>query len=317
MRRRLILAGEITLAIGLVVCLVLGLTLLHRQKQTVAGYISDVAEYTTQNDNKSPEPDSGKDIVMAGSEEADGTAEQDNEEPVIEPFDIGADFEALKAVNNEVVAWVTIPDTLINYPVVQGSNNTKYLSLGWNGTYVSGGAAFMDAREDIATADNYIIYGHNMGSSSDILFSRLKDYLDPDFYLAHPTIYISFVDDPIGQTQIYGGATQPEGQYAFDVIAVCTVNGHSDEDISSFYWYDSEYADGYSQLLTRRSEYDYIETESVEKYITLSTCAQNGTGRSTRLLIIGALRTDTLQTEDNVGSDTPAIRSPLPAYAKG
>ena len=54
------------------------------------------------------------------------------------------DFEALQATNSDVVAWIYIPDTSVNFPVVKGPSNFTYLNLDYQGNYSIAGSIFMD-----------------------------------------------------------------------------------------------------------------------------------------------------------------------------
>ncbi|MBR5047327.1 MAG: class B sortase, partial [Eubacterium sp.] len=104
------------------------------------------------------------------------------------------DFESLQKRNPDIVAWIHIPDTTIDYPVVQGSDNAYYLNHTAAGQENSSGAIFLDAGCDTAfSGDNYIIYGHNMRTKK--MFGCLKELYDPYYnkdasILVHPDIVI-------------------------------------------------------------------------------------------------------------------------------
>src|SRR5699024_10196815 len=76
---------------------------------------------------------------------------------------ITVDFDALRAINEDVVAWVYIEDTGINYPVVQGEDNEYYLHHTFERKENFSGAIFMDitCHPDF-TSDNSILFGHNL-----------------------------------------------------------------------------------------------------------------------------------------------------------
>ena len=81
------------------------------------------------------------------------------EPPVVYPE---VDFDALKEKNEEIIAWIYIPDTNINYPVVQGEDNRKYLNVMPDGTPHFSGSIFMDYRCEADFSDPHtILYGHN------------------------------------------------------------------------------------------------------------------------------------------------------------
>ena len=102
------------------------------------------------------------------------------------------DWEALRAVNPDVVAWLSIPGTAVNYPVVRGADNEYYLThdfngdQGWLATY---GAIFMDWRNAPDWSDEaYFIYGHHMNDGS--MFADIAGMADQARFDASRTIYL-------------------------------------------------------------------------------------------------------------------------------
>ena len=74
-----------------------------------------------------------------------------------------SDFSKLIGVNPDTVGWLFIPGTKINYPIVQTTDNDKYLHTGFNGEDNVAGSIFLDYEsEPDMTGRNNIIYGHNM-----------------------------------------------------------------------------------------------------------------------------------------------------------
>ncbi|MBQ9979729.1 MAG: class B sortase [Oscillospiraceae bacterium] len=105
-------------------------------------------------------------------------------------FMLELDMQALKTANSDVIGWIYVPGTAIDYPLVQGSDNSKYLNTAWDGTWNKAGAIFMEERNSAEFDDfNTIIYGHNMGNGS--MFSDLHLYRDPEFLPDNNRIYVS------------------------------------------------------------------------------------------------------------------------------
>lgn len=95
----------------------------------------------------------------------------------------------LAAINPEVVAWVTIQGTNINYPVLHGPDNTKYLNRDVYGEYSLSGSVFLDHRCNGAFTDSYsLLYGHNMDGG--LMLADVKQYEEKAFLEAHPTGYL-------------------------------------------------------------------------------------------------------------------------------
>lgn len=95
------------------------------------GLITQFCQYETANR-------SYEELSQHGPEdmEAESPADAVTESPV--------DFDALRRINPEVVAWIEIPGTQINYPVAQGDDNQRYLEVTFDGKYNNSGAVFMD-----------------------------------------------------------------------------------------------------------------------------------------------------------------------------
>lgn len=168
------------------------------------------------------------------------------------------DFAYLQSINQDVVGWIQIPGTVINYPVVQGSDNEFYLTHTYTGQENSSGALFMDAGISDGFEDkNPIIYGHNLKSGA--MFSRLNRYARADFWQANPWIYIT---------------TPENGQMIYQVFSAyqCT------PDAPVYYYGFGETAE-YEEYLDQLMEYSIfnagISVTKEDSIVTLSTCAND------------------------------------------
>lgn len=93
-------------------------------------------------------------------------------------------FEELVKINGDVFGWLTIDDTQIDYPVVQGPNNDKYINTSVTGEFSLSGALFLDSRNTDDLSDTLsIIYGHNM--TGDVMFGGLDKYSDRTYFNEH------------------------------------------------------------------------------------------------------------------------------------
>lgn len=112
--------------------------------------------------------------------------------PVSDSADSGVptvDFDALQAINPDVVGWIYVPGTNINYPVVQGDDNEEYLTHLFDGTANSSGSIFLDAD---ATAPGMVdqqtpLYGHHMNNRS--MFYEIDDTVDQAAFDAIESVY--------------------------------------------------------------------------------------------------------------------------------
>ena len=99
------------------------------------------------------------------------------------------DFDALAEINPDIVAWIYVPNTNINYPVVQGDDNSEYLYRLFDGTSNSSGSIFLDAD---ATAPGIVdeqtpVYGHHMNNRS--MFYEIDDTVDQAAFDKIETVY--------------------------------------------------------------------------------------------------------------------------------
>ncbi len=102
------------------------------------------------------------------------------ENPVTEELSI--DWEHLKSINPDIIGWIEIKDTKINYPILQDNNNLFYLKHSYNKKYNSNGSIFTTNTNPF-TDEETILYGHNMKNGT--MFSILGKYLDAVFLNSH------------------------------------------------------------------------------------------------------------------------------------
>ena len=114
------------------------------------------------------------------------------ESPVPEPAPVipeAIDFDRLREISPDVIAWLLSPGTQINYAIAQAEDNDYYLHRLLDGAAANGGTPFADYRCSADFSDyNTVIYGHNMKSRA--MFAGLIDYFDPGFYAEHPVMYL-------------------------------------------------------------------------------------------------------------------------------
>ena len=153
--------------------------------------------------------------VAVGEDPEDG---QKDENPSAENTNINwpaVDFAALKEINPDIVAWVYIEGTEINYPVVQGTDNQYYLKHLFNGKWNSSGCIFLDSRNTPDFSDRHsIIYGHHMKNGT--MFSGLTEYKKKEFYDEHPVILLMTPDQNF-RVEIFAGYVASVKDNAWDI----------------------------------------------------------------------------------------------------
>lgn len=166
------------------------------------------------------------------------------------------DFQKLKEINPDIVAWIKIPGTEIDYPIVQGKDNEEYLHNTFSGESNSSGAIFLDYQcaGDFSSA-NSIIYGHHMRNGS--MFADLLKLRDTEFLKKHNDIYMYLPDKTLHLKVFAGYAARAE------TIPVVFEN--------------DECKDEYLTEIQNRSDILCEESISPERIYTFVTCSYEGT----------------------------------------
>ena len=103
------------------------------------------------------------------------------------------DTEMLRELSDDAVAWLTVDDTRIDYPVMQGKTNDDYLNKDPYGEFSLSGSIFLDSRNDKTFSDPYsLIYGHHMEYGA--MFGVLDEYKDKTFFDTHKTGSLTVVN---------------------------------------------------------------------------------------------------------------------------
>lgn len=159
-------------------------------------HAQSIAGHTTQPATTAPSTEAAPTETVPAETVPDETTQ-----PTLPPdenaqFLESLDIPALQEINPEVIGWIYIPGTEIDYPLLHTQDNETYLHTAWDGTSNVAGSIFLETKcSPDFTAFNTIVYGHNMRNGS--MFAALKNYQDHTYYLEHPCIYI------VTNTQIY------------------------------------------------------------------------------------------------------------------
>lgn len=176
------------------------------------------------------------------------------------------DVTMLRKRNTDCIAWISIPDTEISYPVMHTpSEPQRYLRLNFDRKYSVSGVPFMDYRCTDESA-NFVVYGHHMKNGT--MFADLRFYTDKTFANKHPDILWETETD----------------SHVFSVYAAATVN--KTDSWYGFIDVDTE-NDFIRQIDSLKSKSLYTtenEPRFGEKLLTLSTCY--GSSKDGRLIVV-------------------------------
>mgnify|MGYP002536235666 FL=1 len=182
----------------------------------------------------------------------------------------GIDLAACLAQNRDFVAWLTIPGTKINYPVVRSDNTEYYLHHLFTGKESKLGCLFSLKSSDYQTpSKNIAIYGHHI-SHSDAMFSTLMDYKDASYCSAHSLIRVN---------SLYGERT-------YRVFAVLNMKV-SDWDAATASFSSDESFMRFINRAIKKSMVDTgVQVTAEDNILTLITCDRSYGGASGRLIVM-------------------------------
>ena len=173
-------------------------------------------------------------------------------EPEAPPFP-EVDFEALWKKNKDVVGWIYIPDTKVNYPVLQGYDNNQYLRHMIDGKYNTAGSIFLEAGVPCDfSSQNNPIYGHRMKNGT--MFADIAKYKTQKYYEAHPVGYL----------------VTPDANYVLHIFSGYATDAYGDA------WDTSFSEAGFNKWLKSVSKKSCFTTDVVptteDRILTFSTC---------------------------------------------
>lgn len=171
---------------------------------------------------------------------------------------------SLLTINTDIVGWINVLGTSIDYPIVLGDDNDYYLTHDIQNSYTRYGSVFMNYTNNKSFSDdNTVLFGHNFYGSS-VMFSTLSN-IDDESWLSDESNYIISVDTLYESLEY-----EIFSYYVTDVTTdYLTINYVNPLNRLDFYY-----------MLEERSEYDFeVELDIDNKILTLSTCANSGTQR--------------------------------------
>ena len=170
------------------------------------------------------------------------------------------DFAALKEENADIYSWITVPGTVIDYPVVQRADELDYyLNHNLDGSTGYPGCIYTQNLNSTDWMDNNtVIYGHNMKNGS--MFAGLHSYRDPEFFEEHPYVYI-YTETETRVYQIFA---------AYEVTDAHLLLTYDTENKDSFGWYLDGIMDNEETLSDHYNK--SLDLNSDDKIISLETC---------------------------------------------
>ena len=185
------------------------------------------------------------------------------------------DLSAYLAQNPDFVAWLRIPGTNVDYPVVQTDNPDYYLNHTFSGKPSVVGTLFSLADADYAAPGrNIAIYGHHLRSSGEKMFTSLMRYKNPDFYEDNKTVML----DSLYRHREY------------TIFAVMNMKVGDWEPSRTTFSGDAAFM-AFVNRAKSESLYDTgVEVGADDHILTLITCDRSYAGKEGRLVILAVER---------------------------
>lgn len=171
-------------------------------------------------------------------------------------------LEELKKQNNDIIGWIEIENTIINYPVLQCEDNNFYMTHNYKKEYSAEGSIFLDKDYNWELpSSNLLLYGHN--NKNKTMFAELLNYKEESYYKEHPTIrFTTLAEDK-----------------TYEIIAVfkSRVYYKSEKDVFRYYYFiNAENEEEYNNYINESKKASLYDTGKTATYgdqlLTLSTC---------------------------------------------
>lgn len=186
----------------------------------------------------------------------------------------GPGFDELRALNGEVVGWLTVDGTNIDYPILQGDTNLDYMNKDVYGEFSLAGSIFLDVRNKPDFSDNYsLIYGHNM--DEHLMFGDLALFKEKEFFQKNTTATVMI----------------PGESRKYQVAAVLQISAGTEEIFNPDKWKDN--LDGLGKYLEENSIWYHQQLIDLLKKspdrmeaVSLVTCSDGSTNDRTVLILV-------------------------------
>ena len=198
-----------------------------------------------------------------------GADSVETREPLVHIPPLGINFDALKQINEDTVAWLYCPDTEIDYPVMKAEDYSYYLSHLPDGAYNANGTLFIDYNNAPDFSEKLtVVYGHHMRSGK--MFGSLVGYKEQVYYDEHPFMYL--------YTQ--------KGNYRIDLIYGCVTGAGEWRERAFMYEENIEELVSYAAYNTTfKSDVQY---KAGDRVVAMSTCSYEFD--NARYVVLGILQ---------------------------
>lgn len=278
--RRVIISILVILS---VVCLIVGCAFFvwDTQDLTAANRVTQSTDILKEEAISDNLPSEKSETVSSNETDASGNDSLISDMPEFDPKKVVIEekienpYKEWFLKNSDMVAWIKIPDTCVDYPVMWTPDDEEYyLRKDFDKKYDIAGTPFLDSDSSMyPSSTNLIIYGHNF---KDIMFYDVLKYEDEDYFKAHPYLYLYEKDC--------------EHVYAVMSAFLSRVYYTTDTCFKYYKFFNAgneeEFLDFYDNV-KKLSLYDTgITAEYGDSFVTLSTCSDHLPGGVGRFVLV-------------------------------
>lgn len=172
-------------------------------------------------------------------------------------------LEELQIENSDIVAWLQIEGSNINYPILQGTDNSFYMTHNYKKEYSKEGSLFLDKEYDWnLPSTNLLIYGHN-NRGTNAMFSALINYKNEEYYKTHQKIRLT--------------TNQEDAEYEIISVFLSRVYYKSETNVFRYYYFiNAENEEEFNEYVQNSKNASLYNIEATAEYgdqlLTLSTC---------------------------------------------
>ena len=184
--------------------------------------------------------------------------------------DSAIDLAALKKQNKDFVAWLNIPGTKVDYPVVLSDNTDYYLTHTFSGAKSSLGTLFSLGKTDYANGKAIAIYGHHITGSGEKMFKPLLSYKEQSFYTEHQYIHL----------------TTMSGERTYKIFAVVNLTSSEWDPSTATFASNDEFMTYVNRACEQALYSTGVSVSPSDRILTLITCDRSYAGSEGRLVVM-------------------------------
>ena len=226
--------------------------------------------------NKETTENESEESIKEGEEEKKDNIENSDEEETQEITERMLQVKKIQEEENtDIVGWLEIENTSINYPVLQGTDNEYYMTHNYKKQKSKNGSIFLTKDYDWSIpSSNLLIYGHNLNNGT--MFQELLKYEKESFYQQHPVIRFTTENE--------------DAEYEIIAVLKARVYYKSEKNVFRYYYFvNAKTQEEYNEFVENAKKESLYSIDKTAKFgeqlITLSTCSYHV--KDGRFAIIG------------------------------